>query len=432
MRVYPLSALQQRYWFLCTAYKGDSSPILYLTWRIRGPLDVQRWGAAVSALANRHDVLRTGFLLRDGEPLQTVGLPKGIDTELIEVDGEQEVEGILRARTHRLLDLIDGPLVESCLLRLADDHHVWIFTMHHLLADGASLGIVSREVRAFYSGGTDATMPTLEFQYGDFAAWQREQEAADEAYLEYWCDRLRGVPTLELKTDYPRPQEMVRTTIEVYHHMGPERAAQIVALSRAARCTPFMVLFAAMQVLMWQRSGGQEDFAVGTPVAGRVRTELEPLVGLFSNTLGLRVDLSGDPTFTELLTRTRSTVINALKRQTIPFGRIVGRLQLPRDPSRMQMFQVIFSMRNDNEQKQPELGELLIEDFPHDHPASLHDLVVDIWRLDEFGVRTGFRYNTALFAEDTVVALARQYENILSAAVAAPGHRLSELAAHDG
>ncbi|WP_117215550.1 condensation domain-containing protein [Allorhizocola rhizosphaerae] len=432
MRVLPLSALQQRFWYLCTTYTGDTSPILFLTWRIRGPLDVERWNAAVSALVNRHEVLRTGFLLRDGEPLQTVSPPKGIDTELIHVTGEAEAERILLSRTNRLLDLIDGPLVESCLLRLADDHHVWIFTMHHLMSDGASLRIVGREVRAFYLGGSEAAMPALEFQYGDFAVWQREQEAAVEADLAYWCERLSTVPPLELKTDHPRPQVKSTASEELFHQMGPELAAQIVQLSRTARCTPFMVLFAGLQVVLWQRSGGQTDFAVGTPVAGRVRTELEPLVGLFANTLALRADLSGDPTFAELLTRTRTTVINALKRQTVPFGRIVGRLGLPSDPGRTQLFQVIFSMRNDNENKQPELGELHIEDFPHGHPKVLHDMVVDIWRLDENGVRTGIRYDTALFTEDTVVTLARQYERVLSAAVAEPGNRLSQLAAQHG
>ncbi|MEV0456686.1 condensation domain-containing protein [Catellatospora methionotrophica] len=431
MRLLPLSALQQRFWHLCTAYPGDASPILFLTWRIRGPLDLDRWQTAVSAVVDRHESLRTGFALRDGEPVQVVGPPTGITTELIDLSGQrdpdEQAQRVVSGRTHRLLDLITGPLVESCLVRLAADHHVWCFTMHHLLADGASLRIVGHEVRDCYAAPSGTALPPLQTQYGDFARWQREQEESDASQLAYWREQLIGVPPLDLPTDRPRPPHKGTASSELIHRMDGELATAVIGLSRAARCTPFMVLLAALQVLLREHSG-QDDFAIGSPAGGRVRAEFEPVVGLFANTLALRTDLTGDPTLRELLARTRKTVIGALQRQTFPFGRIVAALGPPRDPSRTQVFQVIFSMRNDNEAKQPQLGPLLINDFPHGHPKVLHDLVFDIWRLDSHGLRAGIRYDTALFAHDTILALARRYEQILSAAVTDPDARLSALA----
>ena len=438
MKETPLSALQQRYWFLCTAYTGDTSPILFLSWRIRGPLDVEVWSRAVSALVDRHEILRTGFALRDGVPVQVARPPSGIETELIdlsrrpEAEREDEAQRLLAGRTHTLLDLTGGPLVNSCLIRLADNHHVWCFTMHHLLTDGASLRIVRREVRAHYQSileGTDPELPELTLQYGDFAVQQAGQSLEND--LAYWLERLEKVPPLEMPTDYPRPLEKSTSGGEIFHHMPPELAAGVTRLSRTARCTPAMILLAALQAVLAEWSG-QDDFCVGTHVAGRTRTELEPLVGLFSNTLALRGDLSGDPPFLELLSRTRGMMIGALKRQGVPFGRVVQALGLPRDPGRTQLFQVIFSMRNDVAARQPQLGELWIEEFPHDRPKILHDLVVDIWRFDDTGIRTGLRYDTALFTSETITALAQRYERLLSAAVATPSARLAELAASGG
>lgn len=433
MRHLPLSPLQQRFWYLCTAYPGEASPILVLNWRIRGPLDLTAWRSAVSMVVNRHESLRTAFELRDAEPVQVIMPPAGIDTELIDLttlpadQRDDRAAELLSGRTHRLLNLATDPLVGSSLLRLADDHHVWCLTMHHLLVDGASLRIVGREIRAHYLaliGGTEPDLPKLEMQYGDFALWQAQQDQA--ADLAYWHERLAGAPALDLPTDHPRPAEKSAHSAEHIHQMGPELAQQVVALSRTARCTPFMVLLAALQVLLGEHAG-KDDFCVGTPVAGRVRAEFEPVVGLFANTVALRADLTGDPAFADLLKRTRSTVIGALQRQSVPLGRVIAALGVPRDPGRTQLFDVVFSMRNDNAVHRSQLGPLDIEGFPHGHAKVLHDLVFDIWRLDETGLRTGIRYDTALFRPETVAGLADRYEQILSAAVARPGDRLSEL-----
>jgi non-ribosomal peptide synthetase component F len=208
--------------------------------------------------------------------------------------------------------------------------------------------------------------------------------------------------------------------------MDGEVAAGVMRLAKAIRGTPFMVLLAALQALLSNESG-QTDFCLGSPVAGRMRVELEPLVGLFANTLALRTNLSGDPTFHELMGRTRETVIAALRRQSVPFGQIVAKLDMQKDPSRTQVFQAIFSMRNDNENKKPQIGELWVEDFPHGHPKVLHDLVVDIWRFDGQGVRVGMRYDTDLFSNNRMVVLLQRYESLLQAAIANPHTLLSQL-----
>lgn len=433
MRHLPLSAMQQRYWYLCTSYPGESSPILVLNWRLRGPLDVQDWETAVGLVVDRHESLRTNFILRDGAPVQVVMPPAGLKTDIIDLrdlppdERETRAAELVRAQTQALLDLAADPLVRSCLLRLADDQYVWCFTMHHILADGTSLRIVGREVRAAFLAtlaGEEPDLPALQMQYGDFAVWQAAED--NGADLAYWHGRLAGAPTLHLRTDFPRPAEKGAHSEELIHQMSPELAAGVAELSRATRCTPYMVLLTALLVLLRERSG-QDDFCVGTPVAGRVRAEFEPVVGLFANTLALRADLGGEPTFTELLKRTRSTVIGGLQRQAVPLGQVIAAIGVPRDPSRTQLFQVVFSMRNDNAVQQPRLGPLEVEGFPHGHAKVLHDLVVDIWRLDEAGVRVGIRYDTALFRPETVAELARRYEQILTDAVARPGERLTEV-----
>jgi hypothetical protein len=433
----PLSALQQRIWYLCTAYRGDASPQVFMIWRMKGPLRIQEWKDAVGAVADRHESLRTTFVVRDGEPAQVVNPPGGLETELIDLthlpedEREEQAGQIVAKRTHALLDLVGGPLVRSCLIRLADEHHVWCFTTHHLLADGASQRILAQEVRAAYRSFVDGValdLPPLKVQYGDFALWQRTvQQPAEEADLGYWREQLAGTAMLDLPTDRPRPAEKSAGAGELFHSASGELAQRIAELARARRCTPFMVLLAAMQALLSSYSG-QEDICVGSAVAGRTVVDLEPVIGLFANTVALRGDLSGDPAFEELLLRTRTRVIAALRRQNVPFSRVVDALGLPRIANRTQLFQVIFSMRPNSDGKDKEdLAGLQVEDFPHAHAKTLHDLVIDVWRLDEQVLSLGFRYDDTIFDASTVATMASRYEQLLAAVVDRPGARLSEL-----
>ena len=278
----PLSALQQRIWYLCTAYQGDASPQVFIIWRMRGPLHTQEWLNAVSAVVDRHESFRTTFVMRDGQPVQVINPPNGLETELIDLtdlsepEREEQALQIVAKRTHALLDLFNGPLVRSCLIRLGDEHHVWCFTAHHLLADGASQRILSTEVRAIYRSfvdGVTAELPELKVQYGDFALWQQTvQQPAEEADLSYWREQLTGVPLLELPTDRPRPAEKSAGAGELFHSASGELAQRIAALARARRCTTFMVLLAAdagAAVLLLRAGGHLCRLGGGRPHGGR-------------------------------------------------------------------------------------------------------------------------------------------------------------------
>lgn len=437
----PLSPFQERWWFFHTRYPGATSPLVWLVHRLRGPLVVDAWVRAVSALVDRHETLRTLFVDRPEGPVQVVGPPRGLAVEQLDLrdvpesEREERARELLNERRQVVLDLERGPLVASCLLRLAADDYVWTLTIHHILADGASLPIIDRELGALYRayvGGTEPDLPELEVQYGDFAVWcAAAHEPQYDIERRYWLDRLAGVPALELRTDLPRPASKGAPAAEVRHTVGADLVARVDELAKGERCTRFMALLAALQVLL-ARNSGQPDFCVGVPVvgSGRTRAELAPLVGLFNNVLALRCDLSTDPSFRALLVTTRETVIDALDHQDIPFGRIATALDLPPDPSRAQVFQAMFLL-DELHAGGPDLPGLTVTEFPLAIPKILHDLMVFAW-LGPQGLVTRFVYDSALFAEATMIRLAGEYEQLLCAAVAGPDARLSELAVDGG
>lgn len=433
----PLSALQQRIWFLCTSYSGDASPIIYVALRIRGPLVVDAWLRAVRAVVDRHESLRTRFVGTVEDPAQVVTPTSDVEVELLDVSDAPEPERpqrareLIAARKNVLLDMTKDRLVGSCLVRLADDDHVWCLTMHHIISDATSIDIIEHEMRAFYLAfvtGTEPAVPELPVQYGDFAVWQQTEaaRAEQEEDLLFWREQLAGVPPLELPTDAPRPAEKGTRGAEVRRRVDPELAQRLEQLAETERCTPFMAVLTVLEALLGSCSG-QDDFCIGTPLAGRTQLAVERLVGLFANTVAIRADLSGDPTFRELLARTRGTAIDALDCQDVPFGRIVAELDLPADRSRTQVFQVIFVMRTQFDIQQVELSGLTIEPFHLGSPPIIHDLVVDAWR-GPTGLYLLFRYDSALFEQGTAEAMARRFERLLRAAVDNPQARLSELA----
>jgi hypothetical protein len=392
----PLSALQRRMWHLCTSYPGTSSPIVVLAWRLHGELDVQKFSNVVETVVNRHDSLRTLFT---PEPSLVVNPPGPFVTELLEGDAL----AVVRQRAEALLDLQRGPLTGSCLIRSSDVEHVWCFTVHHLLADGASAILIEEEVAALYRGDPlpPATHPDPETD-GD---------------LDWWVQSLTGVPVLDLPADLPRPPVKTTTTAGLDFVIDLGLTEALERLARAQRCTLFMVLFAGYQAML-QKFSGQNDFCVGTPVDGRTSVESERAVGLFANMLALRCDLRGVGDFTELLRRTRNTTIEALSRQNVPFGHIVNALDLPVDRSRTQVFQTIFTVHT-QAAKGIDLSGLRIEPFGAGTPQALHDLVLDLWR-NEAGIAAAFRYDSCLFKPDTIAELARAYEDVLRTAAGDP------------
>ncbi|MBV1854820.1 condensation domain-containing protein [Catellatospora tritici] len=410
----PLSLLQRRMWHLCTAYPGTASPIVALVNRITGPLDVPAFTAAVSAVCDRHDALRTTFAIGADGPTQIIAPPGGIETELVDFaggpDGERRAHELVGQLTGALLDLDGGQLVRSVLIRLAEDDHVWCSAVHHLLADGESALVIEREVAAHYRG---AVLPEPPIGYADFAVWQLAEASGGED-LAYWVEQLSGVRVLELPYDFPRPPIKSTRADQVDLHLDAVHADAVDRLARARRATPYMVLLTALLTVLARRSG-QDDICVGTPVSGRLLVETEDAVGLFGNMIALRADLSGAPTYAELLARVRAVTIAGLGRQSVPFGQVVAAVDPPSDPSRTQVFQVIFALHTQT--AGPAEPGLDWRPFGASAPQILHDLVLDSWRGPS-GLDITLRYDTGLFRPETAAAMAEQFATVLRAMAA--------------
>lgn len=433
----PLSPLQARWWFLCTSYPGGMSPLVDLVHRLRGPLDADAWARAVDAVVNRHEILRTVFRTRPDGPVQVVGPPDGIRMEVLDLrdlpadQREQRARELLDERRRLALDLETGPLVHTSLLRLADDDHVWRMTIHHILADGASLAVIDRELSALYpalAAGAEPTLPAPAVQYGDYAVWQEyadpEQAEEDRAY---WRAQLAGLVPLELAEALPRPAAKGAPAAELSLTLDADLTGRIEELARTVRGSRLMVLLAALHVLLAQASG-RDGFAIGIPVAGagRARPELAGIVGLFNNALALRADLSGDPPFGELLARTRETVLDALDHQDLPWGQVVALLDEPIHPGRAQGFQAMLLHDDVAPAARLILPGLRVDGFPLGIPRVLHDLMVYAGPAAQ-GLAVKFVYDTGVLTEHTVTGLATAYEQLLRAAVTAPATRCSAL-----
>ncbi|BCJ74746.1 hypothetical protein CS0771_42900 [Catellatospora sp. IY07-71] len=406
----PLSLLQRRMWHLCTAYPGTASPIVVIANRITEPLDVPAFTAAVRALADRHDALRTTFALGPDGPRQVIAAPGGLETELLDVserpDPAASARDLVSELAGALLDLNGGTLVRSRLVRLGADDHVWCLAVHHLLADGESAMVLERELTALYRG---QPLPAPPIGYADFAAWQCANADSD-ADLRWWAEHLGGVPPLDLPLDLPRPPVKTTRADRVDLRLDAVDAAALDAFARAHRATPFMVLLTALVTVLARRSG-QADFCVGTPVAGRLLEETEEAVGLFSNMIALRADLSGEPGVGELLSRLRTEVISGLARQGVPFGQVIAAVDPPEDRSRTQLFQVIFSLHTQTAGGAPGLSW---QPFGQAAPQILHDLVLDAWRGPD-GLDLTLRYDTGLFTADTAAGLAAEIAELVRA-----------------
>ncbi|MFC4048004.1 condensation domain-containing protein, partial [Dactylosporangium siamense] len=338
----PLSFAQQRLWFL---HRLEPESVEYNTplpiW-LPGGVDVDVLARALAALVGRHEVLRTRLVAdADGVPWQVIDPPPmRFELPVVEVPAA-EVEAWLAADAGVPFDLEAGPLFRATLLRVGGQEHVLALAMHHVVGDEWSAGIVRRELDALYRA---EELPLLPVQYADFAVWQRRWLTGDvlEGQLGYWRERLEGAPVLSLPAD--RPRAAVRSSAgAVLDFTVPADVAEgLRVLSRAAGVSMFMTVFAAFNVLL-SRYSGQDDIVVGTPIANRNRAEVEGLVGFFVNTLVLRTDLSGDPTFVELLQRVRADTLAAYAHQDVPFEQLVDELGVVRDRSRSPLFQVLFN-----------------------------------------------------------------------------------------
>jgi amino acid adenylation domain-containing protein len=428
-RPLPLSSAQRRLWFLDQMEPGRATYNLPAALRLRGPLDAAALERALAAVVERHEALRTVFRAgADGEPVQVMepagGFALPVD-DLVPVPAEaREAEARRRAADEAAapFDLARGPLFRARLLRLAADDHVLLATLHHAVSDGWSMGVLWRELGALYgahAGGAPTELPPLPVQYADFAAWERTHRdgPAMDAQLRGWRERLAGAPAaLDLPADHPRPAVQSGRGGRVEAAVDAGTAAGSRALARAEGATLFMALLAAFDVLL-ARWSGQEDVVVGSPVAGRTRGELEGLIGFFVNTLPLRTDLSGEPTFRQLLARVRETVLEAHARQDVPLDRIVEALKVPRDPGRSPLFQAVFVLADDG--APPVLPGVRTEWMDGERADAKFDLTLAMREAGD-GLRATLEYAAELFDASTAQRMAEHLRVLLDAAVADP------------
>ncbi|WP_406529699.1 amino acid adenylation domain-containing protein [Streptomyces sp. I8-5] len=438
-RPLPLSFAQRRLWFLDQLEPGRAEYLIPMGLRIRGPLDVPALRASLSELVSRHEVLRTRFAGdADGNPGQVVDPPRPLPLavhDLRSVAGqdarEEEAAALVDSEGFRPMDLGTGPLVRALLIRLADEEHLLCLTVHHIAFDGWSAGVLSRELTALYgarSTGNAAGLSEPPLQYADFAVWQRQWLTGEvlAEQLDYWRARLAGTEPLELPTDRRRPARRSGNGAMLTFRVPAETADSARRLSKKSGASLFMTLLAVFQVVL-SRYSGQEDIAVGTPIAGRNRAEIENMIGFFVNTLVMRTDLSGDPAFTELLARVKDTALGAYDHQDLPFERLVEELAPQRDLSRNPLFQTMFVLQNTPDSRSWELPGLTVRQLDVSAQDSKFDFTFYATEAADGALDGTIVYSTDLFDEATMVRLADHFETLLAAACAAPDVRLSEL-----
>ena len=439
----PLSYAQERLWFLHELEPESSAYNISVELQVRGDLNRKALQESLDALIQRHETLRTTFSVAGGVPRQVIApslhvdLPeRDLNTAPAEIR-QQELQQEAKQEILRPFDLSRGPLLRALLLRLDEEEHILLLTLHHSIADGWSTGILVNELNSLYSAaaaGESPSLPALPIQYADYAFWQRQwlQGERLERQVAYWREQLKDAPgVLDLPTDYPRPATSTYRGGACFFGLSPTLSQQLLALSRREAVTLFMILLAAFEVLLLRYSG-QTDIVVGTPIAGRTSSETEGLIGLFVNTLALRVNLAGNPSFRALLERVREVCLEAYTHQDIPFSKVVEAVQPERSLSRPPLFQVMFAMQN-----APLGGQILssegsenaaLRPYPLalDEAATKFDLTVEFMNEQE-GLQGNVEYNADLFEQNTIERFIRHFQKLLEGIVANPAERLSSL-----
>jgi amino acid adenylation domain-containing protein len=424
-----LSFAQQRLWFLDQLEPGSSAYNMPAAYRLTGSLNVTALGQSLNEIVRRHEILRTSFPSVEGQPHQVIAASLPLTLSMLDLQRlsteEREVEVNQQAieAAQQPFDLAQGPLFRVKLLRLADDDHVLLLNMHHIISDGWSFNVFFKELTTLYgvfSSSKPSPLPDLSIQYADFSIWQRQwlQGEVLQSQLDYWLHQLGGeLPILQLPTDYPRPPIQTYQGSSQSLELPLDLAESLKNLSQQEGVTLFMTLLAAFKVLLFRYSG-QEDIIVGSPIAGRNRIETEPLIGCFVNTSVLRTDLSMAPSFRELLGRVRETALGAFTHQELPFEKLVEELQPERDLSRTPLFQVWFNMVT-TEDIQLELSGLEVQLFNLLDTPSKFDLTLYI-KDHQKGIKLTLVYNADLFKSVRMDEMLAQFQNLLEQAVETP------------
>jgi amino acid adenylation domain-containing protein len=427
------SSAQERVWFLEQLEPGSVAYVMPIAVRLRGGLDVGALAGCLTEIVRRHETLRTTFTAIDGFPYQVVADPAAVPLPVTDLrslpaaDRDAAVGARRRAEVARPFDIAAEPGLRASLLRTGDEEHVLLLTLHHIVCDGWSLGVIVRELAACYPAfarGEPSPLAELPVQYADFAAWQHEQtELVLAAQLDYWRRRLDQAPVLELPADRPRPATVTSAGDSVPLRIDPGVMARVNRLAEAADATPFMVLQAAFAVLLWRWSG-QEDLLIGYPIAGRTHPDLEPLIGFFVNTLPLRVDLSGTPSFTGLLAQVRADCTSGYEHQDVPFEQIVRELHPDRSTGAVPLIQVMLALR-DVPMPELRLGGVSLEPLAQQTASTKFDLCLDLVPDGTGGVDGRAEYRTALFDAGTIARMMDCFGLLLEGLLADPDAAVS-------
>jgi len=432
----PLSFAQERLWFLDQLDPGSATYIESVAIWLKGRLNLGALENSLSEIVGRHEALRTNFVISGGQPVQICSMPKPAPLPvcdlmyLTEEAREELATKIVNKEAQRPFDLAEGRLFRAVLLRLEKQNHVLMLAMHHIVCDGWSRGILVVEMAELYrafSEGRPASLPELPIQYADFAYWQRHwlQGEVLKSQLKYWREKLGGeLPVLDLPTDRQRPPVQSYKGATETMALSKELSEKIGDLSRHEGVTLFMTLLAAFKSFLY-RYTGLSDLLLGTPTANRNRQEVEGLIGFFVNTLVIRTDLSGNPTFRELLSRVRKSVLEAHANQDVPFEKVVEEIQPERHPNRSPIFQVMFALQNAPDEKL-RLPELTVSAFKIERLTAKFDLVQYLVETAE-GLLVSVEYNTDLFDATTIALMLKRFERLLESAVDGLETRLDDL-----
>jgi amino acid adenylation domain-containing protein len=430
--VRPASFAQERFWFIDQIGAGAAYNISWPL-RLRGALDVVALERALNEIVRRHEILRTRFAVEDGRPVQVIEPSRLLSLDFVDLseepERERDAQRLIDEATQAPFSLAEGPLIRASLLRLGPEEHILQLVVHHAAADGGSKVVFFRELAALYAAYRDnrpAALPAPPIQYADFAQWQRSalQGGRLERELAHWSRELEGIPAgLELPSDRARPEVASLRGGWLRAKLADDTLERLNALARAEGATLFMVMLAAFEVLL-HRYSGQEEVVVGTPVDTRGRAELEQLIGPFVNTLALRGDLSGEPSFRELLGRVKRRTLDAIEHQELPFERLVEALAPERELGRHPLCQVLIALNP------PEpairLQGLEVEELDTEKTASRVDLTL-LLQQRERGLDLVWEYSSDLFEPATVQQMADRFLRLLDSIVSHPEQPIDEL-----
>jgi amino acid adenylation domain-containing protein len=431
----PLSFAQQRLWFLDRLEPGKATYNCPAAVRFTGALNIAALEQSLNEVVRRHEALRTRFSALDGSPVQIIAPTLEVPLPIVDLSRlpgagvEIAIEQLSRLEAQRAFNLSHDALLRAKVLRVSANEHVVLLTMHHIVSDGWSIGVLVKEVAILYEAyakGSPSSLAPLAVQYADYAHWEREWlqgEVLDEQ-LDYWKQQLANAPVLELPADRPRPPVPTYGGAYESFELDQELTAALNELSRRLDATLFMTLMAAWQVLL-HRYSGQSDIVVGTPIANRRQAETEDLIGFFVNMLAIRTDLSGNPTFRELVVRVRETALGAYAHQSLPFEKLIEELQPERDASHTPLVQVVLALQNAPQADLTTL-DLKLSYMAVDTSTAKFDIVINVYEIDD-ELLVVFTYSTDLFDASTMQRLGHHFKAMLAAVVEGADKRVSEL-----